>query len=721
MNFFMLWSILLFVFFNIYIPSQEKESYALMIGIDKYENLPESLWLDGCKNDVELLKNVLIKRFAFKPENITAIFNEQAKRQNIIDQFHKLQEKVKASGPGTRVVFFYSGHGSQKSDEDGDEPDGKDETLVSYDSDMKHGQNDITDDELDSLLLKKLSDLQAYTTVILDCCHSGTGTRGSTKTRSLDRKIATSYSSPQNTIIQEKNALPGTLFVSACQSYEKEPEYMAKENKIQYGMLTYHLVKAIEQSQEEGMRWRTVFQKIKEEYQRAPNSPSPSLEGDDLSEVLGIKSLSLPKTCKVQEIFIEDERIILDGGTLRDINKGSVFCLVPSAEKIPTKGSITIPHLLVIMDTSDAWQSTARLLTKEEQASFCNIVPERFWEKQSSLEHIQIGWDAVELVHNYGDFRLKLYIEREYLIQSQGISMPQGEAFPFHKLPSCFQKALSDLNQSGVLDLVEKHHEADAILRIGKKKAVLVWAEPDQESSPQSLNFANKEEYEPRGFSPMAFEDSQESVKILSNALMQFNKVRNLLKLKPTEHELNVSADLVSIKKVGFYYRGENKISKPKNELLPTLKHRQQFGIEFSNESEERVYVTVIYINSLMKVCVLFPKKGQTNNYIEPGQKNRLLLPGQVNASQFYGREAFKIIVTTLPQDFYEIELPELAKDRSTTVNEGSEAGKIVFQSVFGKKRTGLVGKAGSYRDVSIMSNPPQWTTITLPFKTTRD
>ena len=72
--------------------------------------------------------------------------------------------------PGDYLFFHYSGHGGQQTDKDGDESDGKDETLVPLDY-QTAGQ--ITDDELHKLLVARLPH-GAHMTVVCDCCHSGT-------------------------------------------------------------------------------------------------------------------------------------------------------------------------------------------------------------------------------------------------------------------------------------------------------------------------------------------------------------------------------------------------------------------------------------------------------------------------------------------------------------------------------------------------------------------
>ncbi len=144
---------------------------ALLIGINKYAGLPD---LRGCVNDVEAMRSLLTSRFGFAPRNIHTLENEQATRQGILAALDALARR---SGPNDTIFIFYAGHGSQVPDRNGDEKDDKlDESLVPHDG--RTGRvRDITDDELD-LFLTRFQTQSVI--VVLDSCHSGTGTRSAT-------------------------------------------------------------------------------------------------------------------------------------------------------------------------------------------------------------------------------------------------------------------------------------------------------------------------------------------------------------------------------------------------------------------------------------------------------------------------------------------------------------------------------------------------------------
>src|SRR5688500_18027468 len=123
---------------------------ALLIGIDEYLH-PEVSDLSGCVNDIRLMSRVLQENFRFPGGNVRTIENAEATRAAILAAMDQLVEETQANEV---VVIHYSGHGSQMTDREGDEPDGLDETIVAHDSGRFGNPNrDITDDEIYERLL----------------------------------------------------------------------------------------------------------------------------------------------------------------------------------------------------------------------------------------------------------------------------------------------------------------------------------------------------------------------------------------------------------------------------------------------------------------------------------------------------------------------------------------------------------------------------------------
>ncbi len=142
-------------------------SRALLIGINDYVAVPK---LRGALNDVEFLREVLVSRFAFQPQDIESVTELQASREGILAAFDRLAARTQK---GDVVYVHFSGHGSQVGDRNGDEEDGQDETIVPQNG-RTQGVTDITDDEI----AEKLAKIPAKSViVVLDSCHAGTATR----------------------------------------------------------------------------------------------------------------------------------------------------------------------------------------------------------------------------------------------------------------------------------------------------------------------------------------------------------------------------------------------------------------------------------------------------------------------------------------------------------------------------------------------------------------
>src|SRR6476619_5247600 len=99
---------------------------ALLIGVNKYPNLPDFSQLRGCVNDVTAMRQTLETSFHFPPDNVTVLCDEDATAKGI----HKAMERLLSDcGPDDIIVFHYSGHGSQMPAL-GDKPRGWDESIM---------------------------------------------------------------------------------------------------------------------------------------------------------------------------------------------------------------------------------------------------------------------------------------------------------------------------------------------------------------------------------------------------------------------------------------------------------------------------------------------------------------------------------------------------------------------------------------------------------------
>ncbi|BAZ69446.1 MAG: caspase family protein [Pelatocladus maniniholoensis HA4357-MV3] len=252
-----------------------KNIYALLVGIDEYDpasvvSIPS---LQGCVNDINAVEMYLRERVArdrewnlVEPTNQPWILiNQNATRQAIVDGFR--QHLCNADSEDV-VLFYYAGHGGQqKSPQEfwSLEPDRLDETLVCYDSRTVNSR-DLADKEI-AYLISEVAQKNPHVVVILDCCHSGSGTRDiAVNVRQApidyrDRPLSSYIFADEINIAESLSAdrsldkkITGVVLpkgrhvmLSACREYEQAKEYKAEDGKSR-GAFSYFLLQTLERT-----------------------------------------------------------------------------------------------------------------------------------------------------------------------------------------------------------------------------------------------------------------------------------------------------------------------------------------------------------------------------------------------------------------------------------------------------------------------------------------
>lgn len=155
---------------------------ALLVGINKYKLSGSDL--QGCVNDVTNVRDILLKYFEFRIGDINVITDERATKSGIVEGLKWL---IKGAKTADKLLFHFSGHGSQIRDKNEDELSDKlDEILCPHDMDWNGIY--ITDDSLGKIFsgLPKGNNLE----VLLDSCHSGTGTREAIGVKNLPVELS---------------------------------------------------------------------------------------------------------------------------------------------------------------------------------------------------------------------------------------------------------------------------------------------------------------------------------------------------------------------------------------------------------------------------------------------------------------------------------------------------------------------------------------------------
>ena len=84
---------------------QRGKNYFFGIGINTYQNFQP---LNNARKDVEDVKNLLISDYYFEDQSCKYLFDEEATRENIIDEINDLRSKVNSND---RLLIYFSGHG----------------------------------------------------------------------------------------------------------------------------------------------------------------------------------------------------------------------------------------------------------------------------------------------------------------------------------------------------------------------------------------------------------------------------------------------------------------------------------------------------------------------------------------------------------------------------------------------------------------------------------
>ena len=135
-------------------------SWALIIGIDKYQNVQS---LDYAVNDAKDIQNMLVGKFQFPKDNIRLLINEEATRASILQEFSNITKKA---GTNDRVLIFFAGHGKTE-----DLPAGGEiGYLLPVDANDDLYLSSINMDEIKTLSLRSEAKHILY---LIDACYGG--------------------------------------------------------------------------------------------------------------------------------------------------------------------------------------------------------------------------------------------------------------------------------------------------------------------------------------------------------------------------------------------------------------------------------------------------------------------------------------------------------------------------------------------------------------------
>jgi metacaspase-1 len=262
---------------------------ALCVGINKFQNIPQGNWLNGCINDTVDMISILKQYKGFTDDDIVRLVDEQATKENIMTNLNEMVNGAK-EGKYDSLVFTISSHGTQIPDKNGDEPDKSDEAFCTTDLIQKGDEWDpdhiISDDELHDLFvqLPETVSLQCF----FDTCHSGTGLKAidfllDRKPRFLPPPSLKAFEkikdrSPRSMAVSLKEkGLNNHILWAACQSDQTSSD--ARINGAWHGVFTYFLCQNINEGQN-NLTLQDLLDKVRADLEKNKYEQIPQLETD---------------------------------------------------------------------------------------------------------------------------------------------------------------------------------------------------------------------------------------------------------------------------------------------------------------------------------------------------------------------------------------------------------------------------------------------------------
>ena len=233
---------------------------ALLVGISDYQCINKyGGWnnIHG-KNDIDMLNTTLKKSGV----SVSCLYDREATKAGISKALNLLASQCKV---GDIVYLHFSTHGQPFEDDNGDEDDGWDESIVPVDAPIEYtkgkyeGENHLIDDELHKFCtrIRKAIGTKGMLYVVIDACHAGKASMGIEEEVIRGTKAGFTrsgkYYRPQKLErgnfyqIPSSTSLGNVMFIEACRSYQVNKEIVEKGKY--YGALSYYINQVLSNQQ----------------------------------------------------------------------------------------------------------------------------------------------------------------------------------------------------------------------------------------------------------------------------------------------------------------------------------------------------------------------------------------------------------------------------------------------------------------------------------------
>jgi hypothetical protein len=560
---------------------------ALLIGVGKYYQLKpgpgQKPWPElHVAQELATYRRVLIQDYGFADTDVVVLSDEQATRSSIERAFS--EHLIRQAKPGDIVLFHFSGHGQHLPDlpPRQDEPDGLDESLVTYDAldqSVKEGSTkNIRDDDLGDWLEDLASRMRpspgvpvkGNITVTLDACFSGSATRGVLipRGRSWDAVTNGAVQIPQSTYSSERGA--GILASAAGIQRDVSVVAAARADQTAWerdgqGVFTKHWVRLLSRLDKSQLpTYHSAIQSLALDVRADGLEQEPQAEGDISKQIFS--GLVVPEKRSLRAVRGRDGSLWLQSGEIQGVTRDSLF------ELYSIGASASQPRaLLGEAKVVEVFQFEARLLPL-------------FGNLPASLP----GVAAIEKQHAYGMDPLRIVLGGvsagspvRHALQSDSVVRIIGEQ------TDCSPPKL----------------DHDLMLC------------PDPNNTAQPLQI-----WLPTGTKLQSIPMDPAS---LHEQLAAQWRRHHFISLKNTNSEARVVLELVPLRAsrtaAGNLAGVPTLLSHPSPASHVALRRDDAFGLRFRNHSSRDLYLSVIAISPDGDIDVLFPRTAPGKNKIPAG------------------------------------------------------------------------------------------------------
>lgn len=404
---------------------------ALLIGISQYPQTGSHPWRPlTAHEDVVQIKAALLEH-GFAGDDVKILEDRAATADGIRTAFRA--HLIDPAQPGDTLFFHFSGHGQQVPDDNGDELDGLDETLVPADATDQRAQEgaktNLRDDEIGGWL-KTLEHklrgpegmLRSSVTVTLDSCFSGTATRGALEERGHGWDESLDGPRPPMGDNDQGAQLAGSMqdgpsevqFLSAALSTQT-----AKERNGM-GVFSHALAQALRRADRQ-TTYRALLDDISYELaQSGVRGQTARLEGNP--NLILFRGEARPHQRTMRLVDIRGDLLTLAAGEAHLVTVGSVYALYRAgAGSLSDTGKLGEAEVVSVSPT----QSVLRLRRGTKTP------------KHAAARQMFLKARAVETAHRYADRPLRVRLtglpaELEKSLRSTSVLTTQAAAGTYY-------------------------------------------------------------------------------------------------------------------------------------------------------------------------------------------------------------------------------------------------------------------------------------------------